>query len=120
MRNFHNGSADVWIQNLLNMLTGKAGVDQTAMRKWELEKSYPDVESDKKLAALFNTPIDIILGREKRRIFKKIGMTRRLKLIIDDAVLSKRKNWRPRQQADWIGYSTEEFFWVYLKNQFFK
>jgi len=67
-------------------LAGKVGVDQTAVSKWELEKSYPDVESAKKLAELFNTPIDIILGRESDALSKKIDMTRGLKLIIDDAV----------------------------------
>ena len=62
------------------------GVDQTSVSKWELEKSYPDMDSAKKLAVLFQTPIDIIMGREQDEFSKKIDYSRGLKLIIDEVV----------------------------------
>ena len=67
-------------------LAEKIGVDQTSVSKWELEKSYPDMDSAKKLAVLFQTPIDIIMGREQDEFSKKIDYSRGLKLIIDEVV----------------------------------
>jgi repressor LexA len=40
-------------------------VDQTAVSKWELDKSYPDINVAKKLATLFNVSLDELLNNEK-------------------------------------------------------
>ena len=65
-------------------------VDQTSVSKWELEKSYPDMDSAKKLAELFQTPLDVIMGRENDEFSKKIDYSRGLKLIIDDVVTNSK------------------------------
>ena len=61
-------------------------MEQTAVSKWELGKSFPNTNTAKKLVELFNAPLDIIMGRETDEFAEKIDYTRGLKLIIDDAV----------------------------------
>jgi hypothetical protein len=49
------------------------------------------------LAALFNTPIDIILGRESDEFSEKIDYTRGLQLLVDDAILNAKVTGIPRE-----------------------
>lgn len=39
-------------------------VHQTAISQWELGKSYPEMDTIKKMAELYNVPIDYIVGRQ--------------------------------------------------------
>jgi len=64
-------------------LAEKIGVNQTAVSKWELNHSLPDMKSTKKLAELFQVSVDYIHGLIEDDRSRKIDRTKRLSEISD-------------------------------------
>ena len=49
-------------------LADAVGVHQTAVSQWETNKTYPDIDTAKLLAELFNVSIDTIFGKGSNKV----------------------------------------------------